>query len=155
MYSTIELFSAFKGVFKFISYLLIAAIFLIVVLNANTLIKHNVYEIGLMKAFGAKTKELVTMFAAQMLFSSLIVCALLYSSSVFFIELADDLLREGILTYTNSINSKNFTFSSFVFLDGYFLLNIGLIAVSTITSVIVPIVAIRNIKPLTIIRTRN
>ena len=155
MYSTVELFSAFKGVFKFISYLLIGAIFLIVILNANTLIKHNVYEIGLMKAFGAKTKELVMMFAAQMFFSSLIVCALLYSSSIFFIDMAENLLKEGILAYSNSISSKNFTFSSFVFLNGYFFLNIGLIAASTITSVIVPIVAIRNIKPLTIIRTRN
>ena len=108
-----------------------------------------------MKAFGAKTKELVMMFAAQMFFSSLIVCALLYSSSIFFIDMAENLLKEGILAYSNNISSKNFTFSSFVFLDGYFFLNIGLIAASTITSVIVPIVAIRNIKPLTIIRTRN
>ena len=155
MFATVELFSTFKGVFKFLSYLLIGAIFLIVILNSNTLIKHNVYEIGLMKAFGAKTKDLVMMFAAQMFFSSLIVCMLLYSSSSIVIELADNLLKKGILTYMGSISEKSFTFSSFVFLDGYFYLNIALIAVSTITSVIVPIVAIRKIKPLTIIRTRN
>ena len=153
-YAVVELFSAFKGVFKFISYLLIAAIFLIIVLNANTLIKHNVYEIGLMKAFGAKTRDLVAMFTAQMVFSSLIVCFLLYNASEIFIYYADILLKNGVIAYTSS--SKSYlNFHTFVFLDGYFYINISLVAAATILSVIVPIVAIRKIKPLTIIRTKN
>lgn len=154
MYSTVELFSAFKEVFRFLSYLLIGAIALIILLNANTIIKHNVYEIGLMKAFGAKTRDLVFMFSLQMFFSSLMVCILLYTSSEIFINLADVLLKNGIASYNPS--GKNYlTFHTFVFLDGYFYINISLIALATITSVIIPILAIRKIKPLTIIRTRN
>ena len=153
-YSVVELFSAFKQVFKFISYLLIAAIFLIIILNANTLIKHNVYELGLMKAFGAKTKDLVMMFAVQMVFSSLIVCGLLYTASEIFINFADTLLKNGVLAYSGT-KPEYLQFHTFVFLDGYFFINISLIASATILSVIVPIVAIRKIKPLTIIRTKN
>ena len=155
MYATVELLSTFKGIFKFVSYLLMAAIFLIVILNSNTLIKHNVYEIGLMKAFGAKTRDLVMMFAAQMFFSSLIVCLFLYSASNLCIDLSNDLLKEGILAYAEEYPEDSYTFTTFVFLNGYFFLNIGLIAASTILSVVVPIIAIRKIKPLTIIRTRN
>jgi ABC-type antimicrobial peptide transport system permease subunit len=108
-----------------------------------------------MKAFGAKTRDLVMMFAAQMFFSSLIVCLFLYSASNLCIDLSNDLLKEGILAYVEEYPEGSYTFTTFVFLNGYFFLNIGLIAASTILSVVVPIIAIRKIKPLTIIRTRN
>ncbi len=154
MFATVQLFSTFRKIFSFFSFLLIVAIFLIIILNANTLIKHNVYEIGLMKAFGAKTRNLVSMFTSQMIFTSLMVCALLYTSSQLFIEFADDLLKEGIIAYTSTAEGY-MNFNTFVFSQEYFWLNILIIAASTILSVVVPILAIRRIKPLTIIRTRN
>ena len=154
MYSTLQLFATFRKIFEFISFLLVAAIFLIIILNANTLIKHNVYEIGLMKAFGAKTRNLVSMFTTQMVFTSLVVCLLLFTSSQIFINFADNLLKEGIAAYTSSAN-EYMNFNTFVFSTEYFWLNILIIAASTILSVVVPILAVRRIKPLTIIRTRN
>lgn len=154
MHATLQLFATFRKIFSFISFLLIGAIFLIIILNANTLIKHNVYEIGLMKAFGAKTRNLVSMFTNQMIFTSLVVCGLLYTSSQLFVNFADDLLKEGIIAYMSTAEGY-MNFNTFVFSQEYFWLNIFIIAASTILSVVVPILAIRKIKPLTIIRTRN
>ena len=156
MYSTLELFSTFYEVFKFVSYLLITAIFLIIILNSNTIIKQNVYEIGLMKAYGVKTKELVIIFTLQMILSSLFVCGLLYFSSKVFIDFADQLLKGGVLAYLNKTsNIYQYHYDAFVFSDAYFFFNILIISLSTIISVVVPILAIRRIKPLKIIKTRN
>lgn len=155
MRNTVKLFSAFSKVFKYVAYLLIVALVLIVILNANTIIRQNVYEIGVMKAFGAKTKEIVSIFAIQMILMSITVCILLFFTSQIAIEFADQLLRGGIEAYIKENSAYKIDFNTFVFSYRYFFLNIGLISVATIISVIVPIIAIRNIKPLKIIKTRS
>lgn len=155
MYSTVEMYSVFSDVFKYVSILLLIAIFLIIVLNANTLIRQNVYEIGLMKAFGAKTKELVFIFATQMIISCLCVCGLLYFMSLGVVSFSNNLIIKGILAYLNSSTVSKLSFNALIFNNTYFFINIAVITISTIISVIIPILSIRNIQPLKIIKTRN
>lgn len=155
IYSTVEMYSVFKDVFKYVGYLLTIAIFLIIILNANTLIRHNSYEIGLMKAFGAKTKEIVFIFATLMAITSLSVCVVLFFMSQGVVSFSNNLILKGILAYLNSSTITKLSFNALIFNKNYFILNVLIISISTIISVIVPILSIRNIKPLKIIKTRN
>ena len=148
---TIELLSVFYEVFMYISAVVIVAIFLIIILNASTIIRQNVYEIGVMKALGAKTNELVTIFTLQMLITCLGVCFLLYSCSNLFMSFANRLLCSGISAY---ITFDKF-YNVIVFSPKFFIINIISITVFTVLSIMVPILAIRKIKPLKIIKTRN
>lgn len=148
---TIDLLTVFKNVFKFITFVIIFALFLIIVLNASVIIKHNVYEIGVMKALGCKTKDLITIFVAQMILTSITVCILLYASSNIFVNFANELLCSGIGAYVRStVNLPIILFS-----NKFFVINIVSISAFTIISIVVPILAIRRIKPLKIIKTRN
>ena len=151
--STLNLYETFKNVFKYISYLLFLSIFFIIILNANIIIKQNVYEIGLMRALGAKTKEIVTIFALQMIFTSICVCFLLFFGSNYIIKFADKMLKAGTLAYLGNLYDINF--STLVFNSYHFTLNIMFIAIFTIVSIIAPLMAIRKIKPLKIIKSRN
>lgn len=151
--STLNLYETFKNVFKYISYLLFLSIFFIIILNANIIIKQNVYEIGLMRALGAKTKEIVTIFALQMIFTSICVCILLFFGSNYIIKFADKMLKAGTLAYLG--NLYNIYFNTLVFNGNHFILNIMFIALFTIVSIIAPLIAIRKIKPLKIIKSRN
>lgn len=148
---TIELLSVFYEVFMYISFVVIIAIFLIIILNASTIIRQNVYEIGVMNALGAKTNELVTIFTLQMLITCLCVCLLLYSCSNIFMVFANKLLCSGISAY---IGQEKF-YNVIVFSPKFFIINIVSITVFTVASIMVPILAIRKIKPLKIIKTRN
>ena len=154
IFRTLELFSTFEKVFRYISLLLAFAIVFIIILNSNVIVKQNVYEIGLMKAFGAKTKELVTIFAFQMVVVSLCVCGLLYFVSQGVIALADIVLQDGVIAYIKT-TAMTFDFKTIVFNIDYFFINISIVSLGTILSVIVPIMAIRKIKPLKILKTRN
>ena len=148
---TIELLSVFYEVFMYVSAVVILAIFLIIILNASTIIRQNVYEIGVMKALGAKTNELVTIFTLQMLITCLGVCLLLYSCSNIFMVFANKLLCSGISAYIG----KDKFYNVIVFSTKFFIINIVSITVFTVVSIMVPILAIRKIKPLKIIKTRN
>ena len=127
------------------------ALFLIIILNASTIIRQNVYEIGVMKALGAKTSELVVIFTLQMVITCLGVCLLLYSCSNIFMSFANKLLCSGISAYV----TFDVFYNVIVFSPKFFVINIVSISVFTILSIMVPILAIRNIKPLKIIKTRN
>ena len=151
VFRTMQLLSVFTEVFMFISIIIIFAIFLIIVLNASTIIRQNVYEIGVMKALGAKTLELVVIFTLQMVITCLCVCILLYFASNMFIRFANDLLCNGISAYIGDTVLLDILTFSFKF----FSINISSITVFTIISIMVPILAIRSIKPLKIIKTRN
>ena len=90
-----------------------------------------------------------------MILMSMTVCILLFFTSQIAIEFADQLLRGGIEAYINQNSAYSIDFNTFVFSYRYFFLNVGLISIATIISVIVPIIAIRKIKPLKIIKTRS
>ena len=151
VFRTMQLLSVFTQVFMFISIIIILAIFLIIILNASTIIRQNVYEIGVMKALGAKTSELVVIFTLQMIITCLSVCILLYFASNTFMGYANDLLCNGISAYIGDDVELNILIFSYKF----FGINIISITLFTIISIMVPILAIRNIKPLKIIKTRN
>ena len=151
IFRTIQLLSVFYEVFAYISMVVILAIFLIIILNASTIIRQNVYEIGVMKALGAKTSELVVIFTLQMVITCLGVCLLLYSCSNIFMNFANKLLCSGISAYVVT----DVLYNVIVFSPKFFIINIVSISVFTIFSIMVPILAIRKIKPLKIIKTRN
>lgn len=151
IFRTIQLLSVFYEVFAYISMVVILAIFLIIILNASTIIRQNVYEIGVMKALGAKTSELVVIFTLQMVITCLGVCLLLYSCSNIFMNFANKLLCSGISAYVVT----DVLYNVIVFSPKFFVINIVSISVFTIFSIMVPILAIRKIKPLKIIKTRN
>ncbi len=153
IFKSIKLIDSFEQVFSYISIFIIISIFLIIILNASTIIKQNIYEIGLMKAFGAKTRELVTIFTLQMIFTSLCVCILLFSMSNILISSANNLLNAGIQAYYSSRVVSDFNL--LIFKVDLFSLNIIVITLFTIISTIVPIMAIRAIKPLKIVKNRN
>ena len=148
---SIMLLNTFKTVFKFISVLVMASLLFVILLNASTIIKHNTYEIGLMRAFGAKTRELVIIFAIHMIMSSVMVCVLLFMYASYCIDMANDMLCAGIGAYLNS----NFNANLITLRPVYFIVNVCFISGFTIFSTIVPIIRIKKIEPLKIIKARN
>ena len=71
------------------------------------------------------------------------------------VSFSNNLIIKGILAYLNSSTVSKLSFNALIFNNAYFFINIAVITISTIISVIIPILSIRNIQPLKIIKTRN
>ena len=143
----------FIPIFELIAIVLCVGIIFILVSFSTKMIKNKMHDIGILKALGTQNKSIVVVFGLQIILISLTTIIMSTIGYYFFIDLANDVL----------IASLKQSASGYVILDLDFLtfklnvvgINTLLIVILSIVSLIIPMIKIKNIKPVKIIKTKE
>ena len=143
----------FIPIFELIGTVLCVGVVLVLVSFSSRMIRDKMHEIGILKAIGAKNGTVAVMFGLQILLIALLTCVLTTVGYFVFIDLANAVLVQSLmrLAPTRVMLELSFlTFKPAISVQNC-ILTLLLAALSTVA----PLVRVRRIKPVKIIRTRE
>ncbi len=143
----------FSEIFRYASIALILAGIILLVSFAIRSVKKKMYEIGVLRALGAKTSQVARAFILQVVYIGLITTALSIAGISLFDDNVNDILVTKLIQFT--ANKQIEGLSIIQIQPGMTILTIIAIFLITLIASIVPIVAIRKIKPINIIRGKE
>ncbi len=148
-----DIVAVFKQLFFMIAVILcLAGVIVLLSFGLNSIKKHN-FEIGVMRALGAKTIDLGMIFLIQVIFAGAIICVIssvgLYLTSI----LANDILADSFVVLFESNALKDIQILSFNPIA--LVVDLAIVIGITLISALAPILAIRKIKPMQIIRAKE
>lgn len=149
----INIVTIFDDVFFYIGIALCLAIGIMLAINSLNNIKQNAYEIGVIRAMGGRTGQLGGIFAIQTVFTGLIIAALTAIGNFLGVMLFNNVLIEGISKVVKAPGIEDLTI--LIYNPYIVLIDVGLVLLLTVISVVVPILAVRKIQPIKIIRARE
>jgi ABC-type lipoprotein release transport system permease subunit len=120
---------------------------------SSKMIKDKMHEIGILKALGAKNPTIGTVFGLQVLLIALLTCVLSTVGYYFFIDMANEVLIESLkrLAPTSVVLDLDFL----TFKPAVALVNCVLIFALALASLIIPMLRIKAIKPVKIIKAKE
>ena len=156
LYETVKVLSKYIFVFKkvalLISVILIVLLAVYLVFYEISNVKHNIREIGILKACGMKQRTISIIFITQQIILSLmaIITALIFS--YFLIKVADNLLQSSLETYAK-LYVKDITLIRFRPIT--MILSLVGTVIVIMASCIIPILCLTRIKPMNIIKAKE
>ncbi len=143
----------FIPIFELISIFLCIGVVFILMNFSSKMIKDKMHEIGILKALGAKNASIGVVFGLQVALIAVLTCILATVGYYFFIGLANDVLIESLkrLAPSNIVLDLDFL----TFRPAIAAVNCGLIAVLALVSLVFPMIKIKVIKPVKIIKTKE
>ena len=148
-----EVVDVFIPIFELISIFLYIGIIFILMSFSSKLINDKMHEIGILKAIGAKNRSICVIFGMQVILIALLTCALSSLGYVLFIGLANDILVASIRTIAPGWVLPNLQF--LIFKPAIVLTNCLLVFALAVISLITPMIKIKAIKPVKIIKTKE
>ena len=117
------------------------------------LVKERKYEIGILKALGTKNHELTSIFGVQILLEIVLVILMYNIGSILFIDLSNDILIRSLI----ELAPNNFVMDiEILFINISNLIRNSLLAlIIVVTSFILPIIKLRKLKPLDIVKAKE
>lgn len=143
----------FIPIFELIAIFLCVGVIFILVNFSSKMINDKMHEIGILKALGTKNGTIGVVFGLQLVLIAILTCILATAGYYFFIDLANDVLIESLkrLAPSSIVLDLNFlTFKSNIALE-----NCVLIFVLAIASLVFPMLKIKAIKPVKIIKAKE
>lgn len=153
LYTMTKAVEVFVPIFELVAIALCVGVIFILVNFSSKMIKDKYHEIGVMKALGAKNSSIVNIFGAQILLISILTIILTLIGYYVFIDFANVVLIESLQALASSYTLLDLTFLYFRF--DIALIGIGLIIALSIVSLLLPMVRIKNIKPVKIIKAKE
>ena len=156
IYKVVEVVEIFKEYFDLIGVLIAAVGFLLLVSYHSGNIKSRRYEIGVLRSLGAKTGDISAIFFMQSLLIGILTTAVFVAGIFALTDTVNNILIDSFKSYINS--------PAMAFIDGITILDISLSAIITdilllllisALSSVIPFAAIRKIKPISIVRSRE
>lgn len=145
-----EIVDVFDNIFALLATVISLIAMTSLLIFSFDLIKRNKYNIGVMKAMGVKTKDILKIFVPQILLLGIASVILFVICSFILLYVGNTILIASFLAYHSNPVLYELTIlnivPSFLFMDIALILTISLIAV------IVPIIYLHFIKPIEIIR---
>lgn len=143
----------FRDIFSLIATALCGVMILLMASYSFGNIRSRSYEIGVMKAMGARTTNVAGIFLVQVILMGFMIC-LLYGIVFYFgMPTANKLLMDSIVEYANNASITSITLLSFD--TDVMWLGIGIIAGVTLVSALAPFVGVMAIKPVNIIKSKE
>jgi ABC-type antimicrobial peptide transport system permease subunit len=143
--------SVVRTLFVFIGVVLLVACLLFLISYSVTSVRKKRVEIGILRGLGMTNKDLYDVYICQFLKIGLIISVVLTIGLIISSQFANILLQEGFaslmkLTFIKSIKIVKFDIE-------VLLIDIGILFAILVVSLIFPIIKLRKIKPLNIIKS--
>ena len=122
-------------------------------MNSMNNIRQNAYEIGVIRAMGGRTGQLGGIFAIQTAFSGLAIAALTALGDFLGVILFNNVLIESISKIVKAPGIE--TMNILIFNPYTVLIDVGIIVALTVLTIVMPVLAVRKIQPIKIIRSRE
>lgn len=147
-----DLVLTFRDLFLFLEITTIFMIAFFLILFGIRSIKQNSYQIGVIKALGGRNRDVQKIFVIKTLIIGVLIAIVSTATSVFFVRAADSVLIASIETVLG-MNVSNLEVISFIprliALDGLLMILLSCI------SAFIPVIMLKRIKPVEIIKTKE
>lgn len=143
----------FIPLFELVAIVLCAGIIFILINFSTRVIKDKMHEIGILKALGTQNGTVATIFGLQMFLIAILTCVMMTVGYYFFIDLANEVLIESLRRIAPNhimLDLKFLTFQKSIVRD-----NCIMVGVLTIFALVIPMIKIKRIKPVQIIKTKD
>jgi ABC-type antimicrobial peptide transport system permease subunit len=143
----------FIPIFRLIAIFLCVGVVFILVNFSTKMIKDKMHEIGILKAIGTSNKSIAVIFGLQILLIAVLTSVMTTIGYYYFIDLANDVLIESLKQLAKSHVVLDLQFLTFKV--DIALTNCALVLLLAAASLLVPIIKIKNIKPVKIIKAKE
>lgn len=144
--------SMFYDLFSLFEILLIVLIIVFLASYSIRSIKSNCYQIGVIKAIGGRSRDIFAIYIAQTTLLTIFICIFTYLGSLYFVDMANDILIESFVKITNaSIGSIDIITYNVEIVTAI----IALAFILSVVSTIAPLLALHRIKPISIIKAKE
>ena len=143
----------FIPIFELIAIFLCAGVVFILMTFASKMIRDKMHEIGIMKALGTKNNSIGVIFGLQVMLIAILTCALATAGYYYFIDLANTVLVESLMRFNPSsivLDLDFLTFKPEIAVE-----NCILIFILAFASLVIPMIKIKAIKPVKIIKAKD
>lgn len=149
----VEIIVAYKDLFEFIGIiLLVAGVFVILVMSYDS-VRKKIYEIGVLKGIGMKITDLYKVYGLNMLMEFLI-CLIFYIPLIFIFKDVANIILLDTIKYALTAITNIPSFDVFIVTPSIVFASIGVIICSLILGLIIPMLKIKYIKPINIIKSK-
>ena len=143
----------FVPIFELISIFLYIGVIFILMNFASKMINDKMHEIGILKALGTKNGAIGVVFGLQVMLIALLTCGLSTLGYYLFIDVANDILIESVKRLAPAWPMIDLQFLTFRW--DIALMNCLLIFALAFVSLIFPMIKIKAIKPVKIIKAKE
>jgi ABC-type antimicrobial peptide transport system permease subunit len=145
--------SVFVPIFRLIAVFLCVGVVFILMSFSSKMIKDKMHAIGILKALGVKNETIAVVFGAQVFLIAALTCVIATVGYFFFIDAANTILIDSLVRLTPNRIMLELEFLSFSPIIA--LINCVLVFVLAAISLILPMIKIKKIKPVKIIKTKE
>lgn len=120
---------------------------------STKMIKSKMHEIGILKALGTNNSTIGAVFGLQVVLIAILTCVLSTVGYYYFIDLANTVLVESLMRFNPSsvvLDLDFLTFKPEIAVE-----NCILIFILALASLIIPMIKIKAIKPVKIIKAKD
>jgi hypothetical protein len=143
----------FVPIFELIAVILCVGVVFILMNFSSKMINDKMHEIGILKALGAKNNSIGIVFGLQVVLIAILTCVLATLGYYFFIDFANDVLIESLKRLAPSSVVLDLDFLTFK--PTVALVNCVLVFALSLVSLIIPMIKIKAIKPVKIIKAKE
>ena len=143
----------FVPIFELIALILCSGVVFILVNFSSKMINDKMHEIGILKALGTKNSSICAIFGFQVALIAILTCILEILGYYFFIDIANDVLIESLHRFAKKWVVLDLDF--LVFKPEVALINCALVFALAFVSLIIPMIKIKAIKPVKIIKAKE
>ncbi len=149
----INIVNIFDDIFFYIAVALCVLIVGMLVFSAVGNVRGSAYEIGVMRAMGCKSSKIGAVFAEQLFVTGLAVSLLTFVASYFGMNLFNDILVSSI---AENIQADGLESLRLLYFDAKIVgIDVGIVAVLTVLAALFPIAAVKKIKVINILKSRE
>ena len=143
----------FIPIFELIAVFLCIGVIFILTSFSSKMINDKMHEIGILKAIGTKNGAIGVIFGMQVALIAALTCVMSTVGYFFFIDKADNILIDSLKRLAPGRIVMDLNFLSFS--PGIAAMNCLLILALSAVSIIIPLVIIKRIKPVKIIKAKE
>ena len=143
----------FVPIFELIAIILCVGIVFILVSFSMRMIQDKLHDIGILKALGTQNKTIVIIFGLQIFLIAILTIIMSTIGYYYFVGIANDVLVASLKEFATTRVVLEFNF--LVFKHSIVYMDIILIMTLSILSLFIPMLKIRKIKPVKIIKTKE
>lgn len=151
--NVINIVNIFDDIFFYIAVALCVLIVGMLVFSAVSNVKSNTYEIGVMRAMGCGSNKIGAVFALQLVAIGAVIGVLTFLLSYFGMNQFNTMLLKSL---TENVNVEGLDGMKLLYFDSKIVgIDVGIVAVLTALSALFPVVAVRKIKVIDILKARE